>query len=129
MLANSCFQAVNVIGYPEAELILAHCAIYLACSPKSNSSYLAIKKAKSLVQETGDLSIPLALRNAPTSLMKEQGYGEGYKYAHQYAGNFADMEFLPEEIKNTLLYEPSNNPRENEIKERLRRWWRDKYGY
>ncbi len=129
VLANSCFQAVNVIGYPEAELILSQTVIYLATSPKSNASYKAIKAARQAVQATGDLPVPLALRNAPTRLMKEQGYGQGYQYAHNHAGNFAAMEFLPPELSGQRFYEPGDNPREQEIRQRLRAWWQEKYGY
>jgi putative ATPase len=129
VLATSCFQAVNMIGYPEAEIILSQCATYLASSPKSNASYKAIKNANRLVDKTGDLPVPLPIRNAPTKLMKNQGYGEGYKYAHDFEGNFAHMEFLPEEIEQTLMYDPCDNARENEIRKRLRKLWKDKYGY
>lgn len=129
VLANNAFQAVNVIGYPEAEIILGHCATYLACSPKSNASYMAIKKAKGVVRETGDLPVPMQIRNAPTKLMKQEGYGKGYKYAHNYPGNFAEMEFLPDEIAGTTLYEPAKNPREEELRKKLRAMWKEKYGY
>ncbi len=129
IMANNCFQAVNVIGYPECALVLSQTAIYLACSPKSNASYEAIGKAKKLVAETGDLSVPLHLRNAPTKLMKELGYGEEYQYAHQFENNFIDQEFLPEEIKGLKLFEPGINARENEMRERLRKLWDQKYGY
>ena len=129
VLANSTFQAVNVIGYPEAEIILSHCATYLACSPKSNASYMAIKKAKSVVKETGDLSVPLKIRNAPTKLMKETGYGKGYQYAHDFENNFVQMEFLPREIESTKLYDPGKNAREEELRKRLRALWKEKYGY
>ena len=129
VIATNSFQAVSVIGYPEAEIILSQCVTYLASSPKSNASYMAIKLAKKLVQETGDLQVPLAIRNAPTKLMKDQGYGEGYKYSHSYEGNFAEQEFLPIEIANTTLYNPGNNARENELRNRLKALWKDKYGY
>ncbi|MDH5603616.1 MAG: replication-associated recombination protein A [Cyclobacteriaceae bacterium] len=129
VIANNCFQAVNVIGYPEAEIILSQCATYLACSPKSNASYMAIKNAKNLVRETGDLAVPLSIRNAPTKLMKDIGYGKGYKYAHDYDGNFIEMEFLPEEIKGTTLYDPGKNAREEEMRTRLKALWKKKYGY
>ena len=129
VLATNCFQAVNMIGYPEAEIILSQCVTYLAASPKSNASYMAIKKARSLVRETGDLQIPLHIRNAPTKLMKDEGYGKGYKYAHDFPGNFVQQEFLPEEIKNTKLYDPGNNARENELRNRLKAYWKEKYGY
>lgn len=129
VIANSTFQAVNVIGYPESRIILSQCVIYLACSAKSNASYLAIGKAQKLVQETGDLQIPLAIRNAPTKLMKDIGYGKGYQHAHNHAGNFADMEFLPEEIAGTQFFEPGQNPREQEMRNKLKAQWKKKYGY
>ena len=112
VIANNTFQAVSTIGYPESRIILSQCATYLACSPKSNASYMAINKAQQLVKETGDLSVPLDIRNAPTKLMKELGYGDNYKYAHNYENNFANQEFMPDEIKDTKLYEPGNNARE-----------------
>lgn len=129
VIANNTFQAVNVIGYPEAEIILSQCATYLACSPKSNASYMAIKKAKAMVRETGDLPVPMAIRNAPTKLMKDSGYGKGYQYAHDYANNFVSMEFLPDQIKNMKLYDPGKNAREEEMRKRLKALWKDKYGY
>jgi len=129
VIANSAFQAVNVIGYPEARIILSQCVIYLACSAKSNASYLAIKDAQRLVQETGDLSVPMGIRNAPTKLMKEIGYGKGYQYAHDHEGNFVDFEFLPDEIKGITLFEPGKNPREEEMRNKLRSQWKKKYGY
>ncbi len=129
VLATNAFQAVNMIGYPEAEIILSQCTTYLASSPKSNASYVAIKSAKSLVNKTGDLAVPLPIRNAPTKLMKKEGYGEGYKYAHDHPGNFVDMEFLPEEIKGTKLYDPGANARENELRKRLKAFWGSKYQY
>ncbi|MCK5280764.1 MAG: replication-associated recombination protein A [Cyclobacteriaceae bacterium] len=129
VIATNCFQAVNIIGYPESRIILSQCTSYLACSPKSNAAYVAIKDAQVLVQETGDLSIPLHLRNAPTKLMKDQNYGKGYKYAHSYPGNFIEQEFLPAEISGTKIYDPGNNSRENEMRKRLRALWKDKYGY
>ena len=129
VLANSCFQAVNIIGYPEAQIILSQTVTYLATSPKSNASYVAIKDARKKVAETGDLPIPLSLRNAPTRLMKDEGYGKDYKYAHSYDGNFVDLEFMPEELSNTKFYEPGNNARENEIRKHLKSLWKDKYGY
>ena len=129
VIANSTFQAVSTIGFPESRIILSQCTIYLATSPKSNASYVAIDNAQQLVRETGDLSVPLSIRNAPTKLMKELGYGTDYKYAHNYENNFADHEFLPEEIKNTKLYEPGNNSRENAQREFLKNRWKDKYGY
>ncbi len=129
VLAGSCFQAVNVIGYPECNLILSQTAIYLATSPKSNSATTAIGNATALVKETGDQPVPLHIRNAPTGLMKQLGYGRGYKYAHEYEGNFTQEEFLPEKIRNTVLYQPGDNPKENEIRKRLKEWWEEKYGY
>ncbi|SHH27482.1 replication-associated recombination protein A [Winogradskyella jejuensis] len=129
VIANNTFQAVSVIGNPESRIILSQCATYLACSPKSNAAYEAIKKAQHLVRETGDLSVPLSIRNAPTKLMKDIGYGDNYKYAHSYENNFADHEFLPEEIKKTQLYSPGNNPRENAQRQFLKQLWKDKYGY
>ncbi len=129
VIANNAFQAVSTIGYPESRIILSQCATYLACSPKSNASYKAIGKAQQLVRETGDLSVPLDIRNAPTKLMKELGYGDNYKYAHNYDLNFANQEFLPDEIKNTTLYEPGNNAREEAHRTFLKQRWKDKYGY
>lgn len=129
LLATSCFQAVNVIGYPECGLILSQTTIYLATSPKSNASYVALNKAKELVKQTGDLPVPLAIRNAPTGLMKQLGYGSGYKYAHEYEGNFTQEEFLPEKIRNTILYEPGSNAKENELRKTLKEMWKGKYEY
>ncbi len=129
VIANNAFQAVNVIGYPEARIILSQCVIYLACSAKSNASYVAINEAQRLVSKTGDLSVPLEIRNAPTQLMKEIGYGKGYQYAHDHAGNFVDFEFLPEEVKGTKFFDPGKNPREEEMRTRLRQMWKEKYGY
>lgn len=129
LLANTTFQAVNTIGYPEARIILSQCAIYLASSPKSNASYKAIGKAQQLVRQTGNLSVPLSIRNAPTQLMKQLGYGKEYEFAHDYEGNFVPHEFLPEEIKGTTLYKPGNNPKENVLKTYLRQLWREKYDF
>lgn len=129
IMANNTFQAVNVIGYPEARIILSQCAVYLAASPKSNASYMAIESALGKVGEKGDLPVPLSIRNAPTRLMKNLGYGKDYKYAHSYEGNFASAEFLPEEIRGTKFYEPGNNPREEELRKYLRSLWKEKYGY
>lgn len=129
LLATSCFQAVTMIGYPECDLILSQTAIYLATSPKSNASYVAINKAKQLVNETGDLPVPLSIRNAPTKLMKELNYGKDYQYAHDYAGHFIAAEFLPDKVSGTQLYNPADNPRENEIRANLRKMWKEKYGY
>ncbi|MCB0754222.1 MAG: replication-associated recombination protein A [Flavobacteriales bacterium] len=129
VIANNCFQAVSVIGIPESEIILSQTAVYLANSPKSNSTYKAIKTAKALVEQTGDLPVPLHLRNAPTKLMKEIGYGKDYDYAHDHAGNFTDLEFLPEGISGTTLYTPQTNTRESADRERLKTLWKEKYGY
>ncbi|WP_024770889.1 replication-associated recombination protein A [Aquimarina macrocephali] len=129
ILANNSFQAVNTIGYPEARIILSQCAVYLASSPKSNASYMAINKAQQLVKQTGDLSIPLHIRNAPTKLMKELGYGEDYKYAHNHKDNFVKQEFLPDEIADTKLYDPGDNQRENSFRTFLKSRWGDKYEY
>lgn len=129
VLATSAFQAVNLIGYPEASLILSQCATYLACSPKSNSSTLAIGSAMGKVSETGDLPVPLAIRNAPTKLMKDMGYGKDYQYAHEFEGNFASMEFLPDAIRGTTFYDPGQNPREEEFRALLKKLWKEKYGY
>ena len=127
VLANSTFQSVTTIGYPEARILLSQCAIYLATSPKSNTSYMAIKKAQEYVKDTGDLSVPLPLRNAPTKLMKDLGYGEDYKYAHDFEDNFTELEFLPDEIKGTSFYVPGNNNREMALKEFLQKRWKGKY--
>ena len=129
VIANNTFQAVATIGFPESRIILSQCATYLACSPKSNAAYMAINKAQQLVKETGDLSVPLEVRNAPTKLMKELGYGENYKYAHNYENNFASQEFMPDVIKGHKLYEPGNNPREKAYLDFLKQRWKDKYGY
>jgi putative ATPase len=129
VIANNTFQAVSTIGYPESRIILSQCATYLACSPKSNAAYKAIGEAQQLVKTTGDLSVPLEIRNAPTKLMKELGYGDNYKYAHNYTDNFAEQEFLPKEIKGTKLYEPGNNAREQAHREFLKQRWKEKYGY
>jgi putative ATPase len=129
VMATTTFQAVDVIGYPEARIILSQCAIYLASSPKSNASYVAIDSALKAVSETGDLSVPLAIRNAPTKLMKELNYGKEYQYAHSFENNFVSMEFLPEQISGTTFYEPGNNPREAELRNHLRKLWKEKYGY
>jgi putative ATPase len=129
IMANNTFQAVSTIGYPESRIILSQCAIYLATSPKSNASYMAIGNAQQVVKETGDLPVPIPLRNAPTKLMKELGYGDDYKYSHDFANNFAEQEFLPESISKTAFYEPGNNSRENGTREFLKNRWKDKYGY
>lgn len=129
LLANNTFQAVNVVGYPEARIILSQCATYLASSPKSNASYMAIGDALAAVQQHGDLPVPLHIRNAPTKLMKNMDYGKGYKYAHQYENNFVEQEFLPDIIAGTKLYNPGNNARENELRKFLKERWKEKYGY
>ncbi len=129
IMANNTFQAVATIGYPESRIILSQCAVYLATSPKSNAAYQAIGKAQQIVKQTGDLTVPIHLRNAPTPLMKELGYGEDYKYSHDYANNFAEQEFLPEAIAGTPIYEPGNNTRENTTREFLKNRWKEKYGY
>ena len=129
VMATTTFQAVDVIGYPEARIILSQCAIYLASSPKSNASYAAIDKALSVVKETGDLSVPLSIRNAPTKLMKDMNYGKDYQYAHSFEGNFVNMEFLPDKIKGTKFYDPGKNPREEELRNYLKKLWKEKYGY
>ena len=129
VMANNTFQAVDVIGYPEARIILAQCAVYLASSPKSNASYMAIENAIGVVRETGDLPVPLAVRNAPTKLMKDLGYSKGYQYAHDYEGNFVNTEFLPDKITGKKFYEPGKNVREDELRKYLRALWKEKYGY
>lgn len=129
LLASSCFSAVSVIGMPEGRIVLSQCATYLACSAKSNASYMAIGDATSLVERTGDLPVPLHLRNAPTRLMKDLDYGKNYQYAHAYENNFAEQEFLPEAISGTRLYDPGNNPREIEQRSALKKMWKEKYGY
>ncbi|WP_337042515.1 replication-associated recombination protein A [Emticicia sp. 17c] len=129
IMANNCMQAVKTIGYPESRIILSQTAIYLATSPKSNASYMAIENAIALAEKTSHLPVPLALRNAPTKLMKQIGYGKDYKYAHNYEGNFTKLNFLPDDLKGTKLYEPSNNARENEIRRQLQAWWAEWYGY
>jgi putative ATPase len=129
LLATACFQAVDMTGYPECTLILSQTAIYLACSPKSNASYLAIQEARRVFREKGDLPVPLAIRNAPTGLMKKIGYGKDYRYAHDFSGNFAEQEFLPEQISGMRFYDPQQNAREHEMRLRLKGLWKDKYGY
>ncbi|NOT74992.1 MAG: replication-associated recombination protein A [Cyclobacteriaceae bacterium] len=129
VLATSAFQAVSMIGYPEANLILSQCTTYLACSAKSNSSTVAIGSAMSKVNQTGDLPVPLNVRNAPTKLMKDMGYGKDYQYAHSFKDNFVNMEFLPDQISGEKFYEPGNNPREEELRNYLKRLWKEKYGY
>ncbi len=129
IMANNTFQAVATIGYPESRIILSQCAVYLATSPKSNATYVAITKAQQLVKQTGDLTVPIHLKNAPTKLMKELGYGDEYQYAHDYTNNFIEQEFLPEAIKETVFYNPGNNTRENSTREFLKNRWKSKYGY
>ena len=129
IMANNTFQAVNTIGFPEARIILSQCVIYLATSAKSNASYQAINKAQALVKETGDLSVPLSIRNAPTKLMKDLGYGDNYKYAHNYENSFTQAEFMPDEIKNKMIYEPGKNKREEQLRQFLKGRWTGKYKY
>lgn len=129
LLANNCFSAVNVIGFPEARIILSETAVYLASSPKSNAAYTAIDDALELVRKTGDLAVPLHLRNAPTKLMKELGYARDYKYSHAYQGNFVMQNYLPDEIDGHKIYEPQNNPQEQKARNRLKNLWKDKYSY
>ena len=129
ILANNTFQAVSVIGNPEARIILSQCAVYLANSAKSNASYVAIGEAQNLIKKTGDLSVPLHLRNAPTKLMKDLEYGKNYQYSHNYPNNFVDQEFLPNEISGTKIYEPGNNARENQFREILKARWKNRYDY
>jgi putative ATPase len=129
VIANNCFQAVNVIGFPESRIILSQCATYMAASPKSNAAYMAINEAQETVEKTGDLPVPLHIRNAPTKLMKEIGYGKNYRYDHSYESHFAAQEFLPEKLKGKKFYDPGNNARENEMRQYLRNLWKEKYGY
>lgn len=129
VIANNTFQAVTTIGYPESRILLSQCAVYLATSPKSNATYMAIGAAQQAVRQQGDLPVPLHLRNAPTKLMKELGYGDEYKYAHDFAHNFAEQEFLPEALSGTVFYQPGDNAREKQTREFLRNRWKDRYGY
>jgi putative ATPase len=129
LLANACFEAVNKIGYPESNLILSQCAIYLASSPKSNSATVAISAAQAAVRSKGDLSVPLHIRNAPTQLMRRMDYGKGYEYSHNYERNFSPQEYLPGELAGTKFYEPGQNAREEELRKFLKSLWGDKYGY
>jgi len=129
LLANTCFDAVNKIGWPESRIILSQTVTYLASSPKSNAAVVAIDRAQAMVKQTGDLPVPLHLRNAPTKLMKDLGYHEGYKYAHSFEGNFVELEFLPEAISGTVFYEPQDNPRERDLRKFLRERWKEKYHY
>jgi putative ATPase len=129
LLANTCFDAINKIGWPEGRIILSQVTVYLATSPKSNSTYKAIKDAEQLIRKTGDLAVPLALRNAPTKLMKDIGYAKDYQYAHKYDGNFVEHEFLPDKISGTKLYDPGNNPHENKVRTWLKALWKKKYNF
>ena len=129
LMATTTFQAVDRIGYPEARIILSQCAVYLATSAKSNASYMAIEDALDLVRRYGDLPVPLPIRNAPTGLMKQLNYGEGYQYDHSHEKNFAGQEFLPEPLSGKKLYEPGRNAREEEIRKFLKERWKEKYGY
>lgn len=129
LLANACFDTVKKIGYPECRITLSQCCVYLATSVKSNSTYMAINNALELVRRTGDLPVPMHIRNAPTKLMKQMGYGDGYKYAHDYQGNFVDQEFLPDALRGVKFYEPGQNPREEETRRQLKAHWQTKYGY
>ncbi|SEW05951.1 putative ATPase [Chitinophaga sp. YR573] len=129
LLATSCFQAVTMIGYPEARIILSQCTTYLASSPKSNASYMAINNAMSVVAKTGDLSVPMHIRNAPTKMMKEMGYHKGYEYAHDHENNFSPQEYLPDEIRGAKLYDPGRNPREDDLRKYLKALWKEKYNY
>lgn len=128
LLANTCFDAVSKIGYPECSIVLSHTVIYLATSIKSNASYMALKAAQKVVNDTGDLAVPLHLRNAPSKLMKELDYGKNYQYAHSFEGNFIDQNYLPETLEDQIFYHPSKNPKENEIAQWLKKWWPKKYG-
>ncbi len=128
IMANNCFQAVNIIGYPESRIILSQCVIYLATSPKGNGAYKAIGKAQKLVKETGNLSVPLHLRNAPTKLMKDLGYGDNYQYSHDHPGNFVQQEFMPDEISGTNLFTPGSSKREQDIAQTIKNLWKEKYG-
>jgi putative ATPase len=129
VMANNCFQSINVIGMPEARIILSQTAIYLACSAKSNASYMAINIAQEVVREKGALSVPLELRNAPTKLMKDLDYGKEYEYAHNYDNNFVEQEYMPDEINGQTFYEPGNNDRERQIRNYLKERWNGKYNY
>jgi len=129
VIATNTFQAVQVIGMPESRIILSQCVTYLACSPKSNAAYQAIGEAQELVRKTGNLEVPLPLRNAPTALMQQLGYGDNYKYAHNFEGNFTPLNFMPDDIKGTILFNPGNNSKENEMRLRLKNWWKDIYNY
>lgn len=129
LLANACFQAVENVGWPESRIILSECTLYLATSPKGNAAYMAINQAQQLVQKTGNLPVPLALRNAPTKLMKELGYGDAYQYSHDHPGNFYNQEFLPDEIRTTNFFNPGSSAKEQEIAQQIKKWWQDKYKF
>ncbi|MFM6945612.1 MAG: replication-associated recombination protein A [Flavobacteriales bacterium] len=129
LIANTCFEAVQNVGWPESRIILSQCTIYLAGSPKGNAAYMAINQAQALVQKTGDLSVPIHLRNAPTKLMKELGYGEAYAYSHDYQGNFFDQEFLPQDIAGTNFIKPGSSAKEQELARQIQAWWKDKYQF
>jgi putative ATPase len=129
LLANTCFQAVENVGWPESRIILSECTIYLASSPKGNAAYMAINKAQQVVQQTGNLGVPLALRNSPTKLMKELGYGDGYQYSHDHPGNFYSQEFLPEQLTGTSFFQPGSSPKEQEIAQQIKKWWQNKYKF
>lgn len=129
LLANACFDALNKIGWPEGRIILSQTAVYLACSPKSNASYMAIESALQEVRNSGDLPVPLHLRNAPTKLMKDMGYGQSYQYAHGFDGNFVVQEFLPDALSGKQFFDPGNNPREHEMRQNMKQKWKEKYGY
>jgi putative ATPase len=129
LLAKTCFESVNMIGWPESRIILSQTVIYLASSPKSNASYEAINRAQEVVKQSGDLPVPLYLRNAPTRLMKDLDYGKDYQYAHAFEGNFADQEYFPKSLEKTVLYTPGKNPAEQKLRDYLKQLWKDKYGY
>ena len=129
LLANACFQAIENVGWPESRIILSECTLYLASSPKGNAAYLAINQAQQMVQKTGNLGVPLPLRNAPSALMKELGYGDGYQYSHDHPGNFFQQEFLPEQIAGTNFFAPGSSPKEQEIAQQIKKWWQDKYKF
>jgi putative ATPase len=129
LLANACFQAVENVGWPESRIILSECTLYLASSPKGNAAYMAINKAQQVVQQTGNLGVPLALRNSPTKLMKELGYGDGYQYSHDHPGNFYSQEFLPEQLSGTSFFQPGSSSKEQEIAQQIKKWWQEKYKF